>query len=146
MKADLTIGALAKAAGVNVETIRYYERRGLLHAPTRKTSGYRLYDEESLGRLRFIRNAQVLGFTLLEIKELAELRVSSAARCSDVLKRAERKLVQVEDKIRLLRVLSKALRSLIQDCKAGEPTDRCPILKGMDREGREKYGVRETLR
>src|SRR5581483_4538312 len=92
MATQFTIGALAKAVGVNIGTIRYYERRKLLPAPDRRPSGYRVYGDECLRRLRFIRNAQSLGFTLREIAELLTLRVSSSARSEAVLARAQAKL------------------------------------------------------
>ncbi len=138
MTTELTIGQLAKYVGVNIETIRYYERRSLLDPTSRLPSGYRLYNSEAQRRLRFIKNAQALGFTLHEIEELLGLRVSSKARCSDVQRRAEAKLKHVEAKLRDLQSLARALRSLLQDCRAGQPTDRCPILKAMEDEKHEK--------
>jgi MerR family mercuric resistance operon transcriptional regulator/MerR family gold-responsive transcriptional activator of gol and ges genes len=132
MTSELTIGKLAKAVGVNIQTVRYYERRRLLSPMARRPSGYRLYGEDALRRLRFIKNAQTLGFTLHEIAELLNLRVSSLARCGDVQRKAQTKLVQVEDKVRDLRALARALRGLIQTCRAGQPTDRCPILKSLE--------------
>ena len=132
MTSGLTIGKLAKALGVNIQTVRYYERRRLLSPMARRPSGYRLYGEDALRRLRFIKNAQTLGFTLHEIAELLNLRVSSLARCGDVQRKAQTKLVQVEAKFRDLRALARALRSMIQTCRAGQPTDRCPILKSLE--------------
>ena len=132
MTSGLTIGKLAKALGVNIQTVRYYERRRLLSPMARRPSGYRLYGEDALRRLRFIKNAQTLGFTLHEIAELLNLRVSSLARCGDVQRKAQTKLVQVEAKFRDLRALAHALRGLIQTCRAGQPTDRCPILKSLE--------------
>jgi MerR family mercuric resistance operon transcriptional regulator/MerR family gold-responsive transcriptional activator of gol and ges genes len=99
MAAQLTIGRLARTIGVNVQTIRYYERLKLLGFPARSPSGYRLYSHEEERRLRFIKNAQMLGFTLREIKELLDLSVMSTARCGEVQKRARAKLVQVESKV-----------------------------------------------
>ena len=84
MAQEMTIGKLAKEVGVTIDTVRYYERLRLLTPTDRRPSGYRLYDGEALKRLRFIRNAQALGFTLHEIRELLNLRVSSIARCGDV--------------------------------------------------------------
>ncbi len=132
MASELTIGQLAKEVGVNIQTLRYYERLKLLTPATRKASGYRLYSDEGLKRLRFIKNAQGLGFTLHEIAELLSLRVSSTARCGDVQRKAQAKLKQVEAKVRDLRALGRALRGLIHACQAGQPTDRCPILKSME--------------
>ena len=136
MASELTIGQLAKQVGVNIQTVRYYERRRLLSPTARKLSGYRLYGDESLKRLRFIKNAQALGFTLREIADLLSLRVSSTARCGDVQRKAQAKLVQVEAKIRDLRALDRALQRLIHACQAGQPTDRCPILKSMEENAR----------
>ena len=132
MSAGLTIGRLAKEVGVNIQTVRYYERRRLLTAAERKPSGYRLYGEEALKRLRFIKNAQALGFTLHEIGDLLSLRVSSIARCGTVQVKAQAKLRQVEAKVHDLRALARALRNLIRACQAEQPTDRCPILKSME--------------
>ncbi len=132
MASALTIGTLAKAVGVNIQTVRYYERRRLLSPLARKPSGYRLYGEDALRRLHFIKNAQTLGFTLHEIADLLNLRVSAVARCGDVQRTAEAKLGQVEAKVRDLRALAHALQGLIQTCRAGQPTDRCPILKSLE--------------
>ncbi|MEK6618548.1 MAG: heavy metal-responsive transcriptional regulator, partial [Nitrospirota bacterium] len=132
MASELTIGKLAKAVGVNIQTVRYYERRRLLSPTARKLSGYRLYGDDTLRRMRFIKNAQALGFTLREIAELLNLRVTSTARCGDVQRRALTKLRQVEDKVRDLRALARGLQGLIQTCRAGQPTDRCPILKSLE--------------
>ena len=134
MASRFTIGQLAKATGVNIQTVRYYERLGLLEPCDRKPSGYRLYDGESLKRLRFIKNAQALGFTLREIAELLNLRVTSTARCGDVQRRAQAKLTHVEAKVRDLQALARSLRSLIRDCRAGQPTEQCPILTSLENE------------
>src|SRR5215467_5078830 len=97
-----TIGELAKSAGVNVETVRYYERRGLLPKPPRGASGYRLFPPEALRRLQFIRRAQELGFSLDEICELLALRMSPKARCAAVKARAEAKIADIESRISTL--------------------------------------------
>ena len=146
MASELTIGKLAKAVGVNIQTVRYYERRRLLSPTARKLSGYRLYGDDALRRMRFIKNAQALGFTLREIAELLNLRVTSTARCGDVQRRALTKLRQVEDKVRDLRALARGLQGLIQTCRAGQPTDRCPILKSLEDERRAKAGNPEERR
>ncbi len=134
MASELTIGQLAKQVGVNIQTVRYYERRRLLSPTARKPSGYRLYGDDALRRLRFIKNAQALGFTLQEIAELLNLRVTSTACCGDVQRKAQAKLNQVETKVRDLRALARALKGLIMNCQAGQPTDRCPILKSLEDE------------
>ena len=146
MSSELTIGQLAKQVSVNIQTVRYYERRKLLVPLTRKPSGYRLYGDEALRRMRFIKNAQELGFTLKEIAELLNLRVSSSARCGDVKRKAQIKLAGVKEKIRDLKALDGALRSLIGACQTGQPTDRCPILKALEDERRAKAGHREKRR
>jgi DNA-binding transcriptional MerR regulator len=132
MASALTIGKLAKAGGVNIQTIRYYERRKLLRPKAKRPSGYRLYDAESLSRLHFIKNAQALGFTLHEVDELLNLRVNSAACCGDVQRRAEVKLVQVKAKLEELQALTHALQVMIETCKGGQPADRCQILKSLE--------------
>lgn len=140
MTTELKIGQLAKDVGVNIETIRYYERRNLLAPTSRLPSGYRLYNREAQRRLRFIKNAQALGFTLQEIEELLDLRVSSKARCGDVQRRAEAKLRCVDAKVRDLQSLATALRRLIRTCRAEQPTDRCPILTALeDERGRQRH-------
>jgi MerR family mercuric resistance operon transcriptional regulator/MerR family gold-responsive transcriptional activator of gol and ges genes len=136
MDSELTIGKLAKLVGINIQTVRYYERRSLLSPMAKRPSGYRLYGEDAIRRLRFIKNAQTLGFTLHEIAELLNLRVSSLARCGDVQRTAQTKLVQVEAKVTDLRALARALQGLIQACRAGQPTDRCPILKSLEDEAK----------
>ncbi len=147
MAAEHTIGRLAKAVGVNVQTVRYYERLNLLGPRARKPSGYRLYGPDEERRLRFIKNAQALGFTLHEIEELLALRVSSKARCGDVQRKAEAKLKHVEAKVRDLRSLAMALRRLIRTCRTGQPTDHCPILQALEQKGRrENNDNRNTTR
>jgi MerR family mercuric resistance operon transcriptional regulator/MerR family gold-responsive transcriptional activator of gol and ges genes len=136
MASEITIGRLARSVGVSVQTVRYYERRRLLTPTRRKPSGYRLYDDEALRRLRFIKNAQALGFTLREIAELLALRVTKTARCGDVQRQAERKLRQVEARIRDLQGLRRVLKRLIKTCRARQPTDRCPILQSLDQGAR----------
>ena len=146
MAKEMKIGDLAHTVGVNIQTLRYYERLNLLQPSLRKPSGYRLYDAEALQRLRFIKNAQALGFTLHEVVELLNLRVSSIARCGDVQRKAQTKLQQVEDKIRALRALARPLRTLIQHCRAGQPTEKCPILKSIEGERRLNHGNRNPTR
>jgi MerR family mercuric resistance operon transcriptional regulator/MerR family gold-responsive transcriptional activator of gol and ges genes len=147
MMTELKIGQLAKQVGVNIETIRYYERRNLLGPTSRLPSGYRLYNRESQRRLRFIKNAQALGFTLHEIEELLDLRVSSKARCGDVQRKAVAKLQHVEAKVRDLQSLATALRRLIRTCRAGQPTDHCPILQALEQKGRrDNNSNRKTTR
>lgn len=131
---SLTIGHLAKEAGVNLETVRYYERRGLLPKPPRSASGYRLFPTEAARRLRFIRRAQELGFSLKEIRELLSLRVSRSTTSREIRARAEAKIAAVEAKIRTLESMKKTLRKLTNVCDGCAPLGECPILDSLDRE------------
>jgi MerR family Zn(II)-responsive transcriptional regulator of zntA len=128
-----TIGKLAQRAGVTTDTVRYYEKASLL-APARKTdAGYRLYDEDAVRRLRFIRQAQQCGFSLIEIRELLALKNSDAACCKDVRSVAVEKKLQLEHKIRALQVMSRALSELITICNdETKPLEECPILAALE--------------
>ena len=129
----LTTGKLAKAGGVNIQTIRYYERRRLLKSKAKSPSGYRLYDSEALRKLRFIKNAQTLGFTLREVGELLKLRTTSTTSCRGVQDKAQAKLMQVKEKVRELQALARTLHGLIQTCRAGQPVTGCPILTSLEK-------------
>lgn len=131
---SLTIGRLAKEAGVNLETVRFYERRGLLPRPPRSASGYRLFPADAARRLRFIRRAQELGFSLKEIGELLSLRVSRRTTSAAIRARAEAKIVDVEAKIETLESMKKTLRKLANSCDGCSPLAECPILDSLDRE------------
>ena len=128
----LSIGLLAKKAEVNIQTVRYYERRGLLPDPPRRESGYRQYSKSDLARLRFIKHAKELGFSLREIMELLSLRVDPNTTCADVKKRAEAKLADVEEKILALQRIRKALSHLVGMCRGRGPTSECPILEALE--------------
>ncbi|MBW2148695.1 MAG: MerR family transcriptional regulator [Deltaproteobacteria bacterium] len=128
----MLISALARKAGVNVETIRYYERRGLLSRPPRPAEGYRRYPPEALNRLRFIKSAQGLGFTLKEIKELLALGTGGDAGCPDVLGIAQQKIRQIEEKIRSLESMHRALVELAESCPGEGGLFRCPIWESME--------------
>lgn len=127
------IGKLAQHVGVSTDTVRYYEKEGLL-APTGKTdAGYRLYNEDAVRRLRFIRQAQQCGFSLNEIGELLALKNSDAACCKDVRSVAIGKKLQLEHKIRALQLMSHALGELITTCNdEARPLDACPILAALE--------------
>ena len=127
----MMIGELASRAGVNVQTVRYYERRGLLCQPERTTSGYRQYGPDVLERLRFIKGAQELGFTLEEIEDLLDLRVDDPASCSVVAERARAKLADVRRKIRELQRMESVLTSLGSACATRTQTAECPILESL---------------
>jgi len=131
----LTIGQLAKKAGVNVETIRYYERRGLIPEPPRRESGYRQYGPDFVLRLQFIKRAQELGFSLNEIAELLALRVDSNTVCSDVKQRAEVKIADIEAKIQTLQQMKQALVALVAVCNENGTTSECPILETLEGKG-----------
>ncbi len=124
----LKIGQLAKAAEVTIDTIRYYERRGLIPEPPRRESGYREYSPDFVSRLRFIRKAQELGFSLTEIRELLALQIDSVETCDQVRQRAEEKVHDIEAKIQVLQRMHTILSDLIHSCDQREPSGICPIL------------------
>jgi MerR family copper efflux transcriptional regulator len=125
----MTIGRLAKQAGVNIDTIRYYERNGLIPEPTRRLSGYREYGPTDVARLRFILRAKELGFTLAEISEL--LSLSADRDVSGVKRRAEDRLQQVEHKIKELQRVRRGLKTLIDACPGHGDLERCPIIAAL---------------
>ena len=129
----LTIGRLAKQAGVGVETIRFYEREGLITQPGRRPSGYRHYPPDAVRRVRFIRHAKELGFTLKEIQELLELRVDPHFTCADVRRRTRTKIADIEERIASLEWMKAALERLARKCRGRGPTTDCPILDELDR-------------
>jgi MerR family mercuric resistance operon transcriptional regulator len=128
----LSIGQAARQAGVGVETVRFYEREGLLEQPERRPSGYRQYDSQVVERLRFIRRAKELGFTLKEIAELLSLRLDPTKKSGDVKRRAEAKLADIESKIKTLRRMHKALSKLTAACSGHGKTSDCPILDALE--------------
>jgi Hg(II)-responsive transcriptional regulator len=134
----LTIGQLAKQAQVNVETVRYYERRGLLPAPPRRESGYRQYSPQDVAYLQFIRRAKTLGFSLTEIADLLALWVDPETTCGDVRAQAERKLTDVDAKIRALKRIKGALTQLVAACNGQGPMSACPILEALDTQERQE--------
>jgi MerR family copper efflux transcriptional regulator len=129
--ASLRIGEVAKQAGVGVETVRFYEREGLLDEPQRKASGYRQYDEEAVAVLRFIRRAKELGFTLREIKVLLDLRLESSATRADVRAQAKAKVADIEAKIADLQRMRDVLIKLIRKCHGDGAASGCPILGAL---------------
>lgn len=130
--ADLTTGKLAREGGVSVETIRYYERRGLIGKPPRSMGGFRLYDTDAVRRVRFIRRAQGLGFTLNEIIELLALRADRRTNCADVKMRAERKIAEIDRRIADLRSVRHTLDSIASACDGDGDVSECPILDCLD--------------
>ena len=129
---SLTIGKVARSAGVGVETVRFYEREGLIEEPPRRESGYRQYPEATVSRIRFIRRAKELGFSLKEIKELLSLRASPRSRCADVRRRAEAKIADIEQKVQTLQRMKKALVELTAACRGRAPVTDCPILAALE--------------
>ena len=125
---QLTVARLAAAAGVGIETIRYYEKRGLLEAAARTASGYRLYSNHAVTRLRFIKNAQKLGFTLKEIAELVELEQDTRAQCGDLQVRADEKLALIEGKITELERIRAELVRLSSSCESDRPLADCLLM------------------
>lgn len=128
----VTIGRVAAVAGVNVQTVRYYERMNLLRPSDRKPSGYRLYGEAEVERLRFIKNAQAAGFTLREVSDLLSFNGPATAKCSAVQRRAQEKLLQVERHLSTLQALARSLRVLVQTCKTRGGASRCPLLVSLE--------------
>ena len=124
----ISTGQLAKAAGVGVETLRFYERKGLLEVPPRKDSGYRQYDDEAVARLRFIRQAQLVGFTLKEIRELLALRDDPATGRADIRSRATAKVADIDAKVTALLAMRASLTELLSTCDGDGPASGCPIL------------------
>jgi len=131
MSTSFTIGQLARKAEINLETVRYYERRGLLPKPPRTPSGYRLFPAEAAQRLRFIRRAQELGFSLAEIRELLALRLSPRTSSSEIRKRAQAKISDIENKIKSLESMRKSLRKLAASCDGCRPVSQCLILESL---------------
>ena len=129
---QLTAGQLARRAHVNRETVRYYERRRLLPRPLRSISGYRVFSDEAVRRLRFIRHAKELGFSLNEIGELLALRVNSIDTCDRVRERTKAKLADIQAKIEALQRMSDALSGLVSACSRRRQTNDCPILDSLE--------------
>jgi len=129
---SLTIGVLAERAGVGVETVRFYERRGLVRRPPRPRTGYRSYPEEAVARIRFIRNAQGLGFTLEEIAALMDLRVTAGTSCAAVRSRAAAKLADVKRRLADMERIRDSLETLVAACPGKGALFTCTILEALD--------------
>lgn len=128
----LTIGRVARGAGLAIDTVRYYEREGLIEKPARTSSGYRQYPADAVARLRFIRQAKELGFTLSEIRELLALKVAPGKSCADIRARAEAKIADIEQRVAQLTRMKRALAKLAMACTGRGPTSECPILDAME--------------
>ena len=131
MKA-LKIGEVASRCGVNLQTIRFYERELLLPEPPRLASGYRIFPEQTVRRVRFIKRAQDLGFSLAEIRDLLSIQVDPNKDCSDVQRLARGKVADIEEKIRTLESMKRVLTGLSELCPGCGPTHECPILESID--------------
>ncbi len=136
----MTIGRVAKAAGVPATTLRYYEREGLLDAPVRTAAGYRMYDDQAVERLRFIRAAQAVGFTLNDIRTL--LQLDSHESCGDVQKLLERRIGEVDRKLAELNYVRTALSKALKECKTSDRD--CPVLISLSARGRSGSRLQET--
>jgi DNA-binding transcriptional MerR regulator len=136
MELPLRIGAVAAAAGVGVQTLRYYERRGLLSARRRSASGYREYAADAVRRVVFIRRAQAMGFTLDEIRALLALRVREPRRCDSVRRSAEVARGRIHEHLTALQRMDEVLERLIGACDARAVTGECPILAALEPEAR----------
>ena len=129
---QLKIGELARNSGVHIETLRFYERRGLLNAVERTEKGYRLYGHDDITRVRFIKEAQKLGFSLKEVIELLQLKLDRKSKCGDVEKRAEAKIEEINSKIKSLQRMRSVLHDLTKNCRGAIPSSQCPILKAFE--------------
>ncbi|MDA8240630.1 MAG: heavy metal-responsive transcriptional regulator [Nitrospiraceae bacterium] len=136
----LTIGQLARKAEVNIDTIRYYERRGLISPSNRKESGYRQYLDDTVVRIHFIKHAKELGFSLDEIAELLSLKLDPKTKCGDVRKKAQEKINEIEGKIQILERMRQTLVRLTRMCEEGRQVSECPVLEALD----ENPGVEEA--
>jgi MerR family transcriptional regulator, copper efflux regulator len=131
----LSIGEVARGVGVRVETVRFYEKEGLVPEPTRRSSGHRQYPPDVVRRIRFVQAAKELGFTLKEIRELLALRVARGKTCAHVKQQAVTKLADVDAKLAELQRMRDALARLAASCTGAGPTSACPLLDALDAQG-----------
>lgn len=130
----MKIGELASKAEVNIDTVRYYERQGLLPAPQRLRSGYRQYEPQDVSRLRFVRRAKALGFTLIEIRDLLELSSHRDKDMAGMKTAAIQKLNDVEEKLAELTRIRDGLKTLVASCPGHGALEKCPILNALSEE------------
>ena len=128
----LQIGKVAKQSSVGVETVRFYENKGLIAAPKRNASGYRQYSESVVKQIQFIQHAKSLGFSLREVRELIALRGERGARCKGIKETAIAKIADIQQKIDSLEKMKMALQPLVDQCRASGPISDCPILGALD--------------
>lgn len=126
------IGEIAKLCAVNIETIRFYERKELISPIRRLESGYRIFSEETVKKIKFIKHAKELGFTLIEIRELLNLQVSQKSTCNIVNKKAKNKIEEIKKKINMLNRMKDILIDLSFSCENKKLTEDCPIIKMLD--------------
>ena len=131
----LKIGELARESDVHIETLRFYERTGLLRPAKRTEKGYRIYGRDDISRVRFIKQAQKLGFSLKEVMELLHLKFDRKSKCEDVEMRAKGKINEINHKIQSLKKMRGALQVLVNSCEGSVPSSECPILKAFDDPG-----------
>ena len=130
----LTIGKLAELADTSSNSVRFYEREGLMQVPAKSNSGYRLYSPEAVDRLRFIKQAQHCGFTLSEIQALLQLRDEASSCCNDVRSKVIEKKLELEARIRAMKAMSQGLDRLIAECSNDtRPAEDCSILASLSR-------------
>ena len=139
-----TIGDVAKQAKVRIETLRYYERERLVASPPRSQSNYRLYPEDTVRRVQFIKRAQELGFSLKEIKDLLSLHVDPTTSCADVRTRALEKITTIEEKLRVLQAMRHALTQLVEECPGEGAVTDCPILESLTMEERVWHAAKNS--
>ncbi|MGH8675504.1 MAG: MerR family DNA-binding protein [Burkholderiales bacterium] len=142
----LTIGKLAAVAGVGVETVRFYERKGLIQRPARPAGGFRVYSNDAIARLAFVREAQELGFTLREIRDLLTLRTNPASDCAAVRGRAAAKLAQLETRIAKFEHMGATLRDLLSDCPGSGELDKCSIVEALSAPAKRSHAARRRNR
>ncbi len=128
----LRIGEVANKSHVGVETVRFYEREGLIALPKRNVSGYRQYSESAIKQIQFIQHAKTLGFSLKDIRELIKLKSTRDARCKSIKSTAKAKIADIQEKIDALKRMKLALEPLVAQCKSSDPISDCPILNALD--------------
>ena len=139
----MKIGEVAKAAGVGIDAVRFYERQGLLPEPARRPSGYREYSSDAIIDLRFIKRAKELGFSLKEISELLSIEREPTTTAGDIKRLAEEKLSDLDDKIRSLQRMKRALRKVAESCPGSGPTSGCSILQSLTNDGRNRKDAKK---
>ena len=128
----LSIGDIAKRTGVTVETLRFYEKQGLIPTPARSASGYRQYPQTTVKRVQLVQRAKAVGFTLSDIRELLALRTQPGVTCVDIRRRAESKIAEIEAKLDELERMRQALRRLAAQCSNDGTVSECPILDALE--------------